>query len=323
MPRGEVSFLILILTGRCNLKCAYCYNGQPNWNDMSESLLRKSFSFLRLGPARVQLTGGEPTLAPNLIELASELASTRSNLHLSIQTNAVLLDRALVSLFKARRISVGVSLDGAPEVNEISRGGTAEVLKGLKLLEDYKVPFEVTTVVGSFNALRLYETALMLADFSMARGLGLDLLVDKGRRKLAKASKEDLTLGAEKLVKTLSLLNLRRASPIGLRELEMLRESRQGPRGRNFCPACRGASLAILPNGWFYPCGQSAGDEALELKEEGEGNEVFKGLRPEGEHCQGCPLEGRCPGECPSRLWCNRESEPLVCSLYKALAPYT
>jgi uncharacterized protein len=321
-----INFLVLILTTRCDLKCAYCYNGDQPPLDMDRRVLAQSLALAASGegPLRLQLTGGEPTLVPELIEaVAQEAEKLRRPYRLCLQTNATLLDRPYVKTLKKLKVEVGVSLDGPPELNDELRGRSRAVFMGLSALEREAWPFAATTVVSQANCGELDKLPLILAQYATAKGLGLDLLIQKGRGEAKAPTKEELFAGVAKLRKSLEFINARRPSPLALREAELIKRAKS-QKSEGFCEACHGRTLAVAPDGRAYACGQTAFNDDFRL------GEVFSlKLRPSpligesltGPHCEGCFLKGSCPGECPSRLYFNRLANPdLACSLYRALA---
>jgi uncharacterized protein len=322
----DLNYLILILTTRCNLKCAYCYNGDRDPIDMDQAVLSEALSLVSQGaaPVRVQLTGGEPALVPELIERTVKQAKSLTRPYkISLQTNATLLDRPLVKFFKNNNIEIGISLDGPPDINDRLRGRSRELVRGLSFLEEAGWPFTVTTVVTQDNCQELYKVPLILAQYSAARGMGLDLLIRKGRQKAELPSKGSLTQAIAKLKNTLKLINARRRMPLVLREEEQVIRALRGQTGP-FCQVCLGRSAAVTPDGDVYPCGQTAFSRQFYL-----GRVFERDLKPAnlsghaltGVHCGGCFLNGRCPGECPSRMFFNQDSDKLlVCHIYRTLA---
>lgn len=151
-----IRYLILALTTHCNLQCSYCYNGDLYCvEDMSETVMLRAVSLVAGGgqPFHLQLTGGEPTLVPALIERAAVLAHETGRCgSIGIQTNATCLTPDLLDIFRTYQIEVGVSLDGPPSIHQQQRGMAAETLRGLHLLETAGIPFRVTTVVTQANA---------------------------------------------------------------------------------------------------------------------------------------------------------------------------
>jgi uncharacterized protein len=327
-------FLILALSRRCNLRCVYCYNGEAVDEDMSPEVMDRAFEFLALseGPFGVQLTGGEPALVPGLVERAMVKAEDLSKKSgrprsVAVQTNGTLLSKEFLSLLAKGKVRLGLSIDGPPDLNDGIRGGSRALLEGLELLNSLRMPFNVTTVVSNLNCDSLWELPLFLSAHPGARGIGLDLLVKKGRNGAKPPDPASLSLGVKKLADTLKIANLRRAAagvaPMVLRELELVKTSARGGGRARFCGACGGSSLAADPKGGLYPCGQAMGEESLSFgtvfEPKGPNGDLGDFTLP-GEHCGTCELKGRCPGECPSRLYFNRdESPPLVCALYGSL----
>ena len=189
------------------------------------------------------------------------------------------------------------------------------------------VPFRVTAVVCAASVGHLHQLALLLAGFHQVRGIGLDLLVNRGRaaggKTVAPADPAALETGVRKMAVLLDEINRRRKVPIRLRERDRLRTTASARGSLPFCHACRGESAAVHPDGRLYPCGQTLGDPHFAS------GTVFQ---PEWDrltrlnsptpllYCGDCPLAGRCPGECPSRRHYNRSGDPgLACVLYRTL----
>jgi uncharacterized protein len=140
----------LFFTWHYNLSCRYCYNGNPPAGDMPPDVLESAINLLEngRGPFHVQLTGGEPMLAPGLVERALGLVAAfqvRSGRPgtVALQTNGTLLDQNILNLLKKAGASLGVSIDGPPDTNEAQRGGTRELLRGLDLITSASLHFNV------------------------------------------------------------------------------------------------------------------------------------------------------------------------------------
>ena len=336
------AYLILMLTDRCNLACAYCYLGQNKrpagaGKDMPFDLIDRAVSLWMRNPKkwRIQITGGEPFLARDALGYAAKrIREISAKAPVSVQTNATLLEDRDMKLIKDFNLEVGVSLDGDPGIQNEVRGKAAETFRGIKLLEKAGIPFNVTCVVSSANADRLHRLALALGGFSMAGGIGFDLLVHKGRAKetgISQASPDQLAAGVQKLKSAFKLINAGRKTPLVLREMEKIKQARQGNIPSAFCHAATGKSLLVTPEGDLYPCSQTAFDPAFYQGSLSEGKETGTEKRPawpslkeraQG-HCPSCSLKAACPGECPSRLhYGNAGDRPLACTLYQALADH-
>ncbi|MEW6154122.1 MAG: GTP 3',8-cyclase MoaA [Actinomycetota bacterium] len=116
--RGRVvTDLRVSLTDRCNFRCTYCMpaEGLP-WLAGDELLTGAEIErlvrlFVGFGVREVKLTGGEPTLRPELVEIVGRLRATDAGLDLSLTTNGVRLDRLAGPLRAAGLDRVNVSCD--------------------------------------------------------------------------------------------------------------------------------------------------------------------------------------------------------------------
>ncbi|MCK5507575.1 MAG: radical SAM protein [Desulfobacterales bacterium] len=330
-----IRYLILWLTTGCNLDCLYCYREKE---DFVRSLtLEDAQKALRMAAIsgksfHVQLAGGEPTLESALIEaIATTIRRNNWPATIALQTNGTLIDEKLISLCQKYNIQIGVSLDGTPDIQERLRGSARQTFLGLKQLEASNVDFRVTTVVTDVNVEHLWRLALLLSGFRSARGMGLDLLVNKGRavrHNLIKSpSVDSLRAGLKKLLDTIGSINKRRTPPLQLREFENLYKQSDKTGKRAYCHACQGESLAVHPDGAIYPCGQTIGDPdfvsgTLDLPDWPR-LKTLSSYSLEGLNCSACPIEQHCPGDCPSRQHYNNKKDRLLsCAMYQTLWQY-
>lgn len=324
---NSLRYLILSITCRCNIRCAYCHQGAGEHGmDMSPEVVDAALKLADNGkPVLIQITGGEPALLPGLIDrIGYTSRSMRVPPRLAIQTNGTLLSPELAQLMQKYQMQVGVSIDGPPDIQEKLRGKAGETLRGLGLLEAAGIPFRTTTVVSNTNVLFLDKLALMLSAYGYCRGIGLDLLVNKGRATVSTVSPvfpEHLCKGITRLVQTLNALNRRRRNPVVLREMEMVQKDFASP---SFCQAALNQSLAVQSDGSLFPCGQTIGDPRLSwgsvMQPAVPLESPFASLKLQPEECDACPLHNRCPGECPSRIHYNSADDAsLACELYRCL----
>ncbi|MBN1653501.1 MAG: radical SAM protein [Deltaproteobacteria bacterium] len=182
--RPAIRYLVLWVTGACNLNCRYCYRGETNRLgplsfDAARAALAMVASFGK--PFHVQLTGGEPCMEPVLVEkIAAWIRKSGLNASIGLQTNGTLLDKAITRIFRKYKIEIGLSIDGIELLHNAHRAAFRQTLRGLITLAEAELPCRVTTVVTRQNASQLDRLALMLAGFENVRGVALDLLVHKG-----------------------------------------------------------------------------------------------------------------------------------------------
>jgi len=109
--------LRISVTDRCNLRCAYCmpepdYVWLPRTTLLTfEELTRVTRVFTGLGVRHVRLTGGEPLLRAQVVDLAARLAALDGVDDLAMTTNGVLLAPMAQRLREAGITRLTVSLD--------------------------------------------------------------------------------------------------------------------------------------------------------------------------------------------------------------------
>ena len=147
------------ITDRCNYKCVYCRTGKEGAQYPELSLyeyLRIIRLFVSLGITKVRLTGGEPLLRHDLVEMVRALAALRTvegqGLDLALTTNGHLLDGLAGPLRAAGLNRVTVSMDAveAPVFERITRvpGSYEAVLGGIRAAREAGLtPLKVNCVL--------------------------------------------------------------------------------------------------------------------------------------------------------------------------------
>lgn len=118
----KVDYLRISLTDICNFQCLYCEPPQgtiasPRAHHLSiKELCRFVEIISRLGVNRIRLTGGEPTLRPDLVEIVRALKSIPLINDVSITTNGSRLRPLLKPLKEAGLNRINISLDSLDPV---------------------------------------------------------------------------------------------------------------------------------------------------------------------------------------------------------------
>lgn len=109
----EIEYLRLSVTKRCNLNCSYCgsKNGRKEDEMSAEEIIALVTAFSEKGIKKVRLTGGEPLVREDIIEIARGIKSIPGIESLFITTNGILLGEYAVSLKEAGVDGVNISLD--------------------------------------------------------------------------------------------------------------------------------------------------------------------------------------------------------------------
>ncbi len=161
------------LTGKCNLRCAYCFyhDEMESRPDLPKEAWLAFFEELgRLGVKDVTLSGGEVFVRPDLWELIDGVIANR--MRYSLNTNGTLINEKTLQSFEQgkrrnRLNSIQVSIDGSrPEVHDKSRGkGTfKKAIRGLRMFKETGFPVTVRVTVNRHNIDDLENTAQLLLE---------------------------------------------------------------------------------------------------------------------------------------------------------------
>ena len=291
-------YVCLELTYRCNERCRHCYIDTPKMQCASDEMTTKEWfdvidALGRLGCGEILVTGGEPTLRTDFIEICDRVV--RNGMLLNVFTNALNIpDDLFDKLVALHPNSVSFSL----------YGGNAK-------FHDY-----ITQIPGSFD-----KTLLNILKFKCA---GVDIFVKsvefKDRfdeylalRKLGERygflvthstiiapgnsghSKLDMMLSDEDMARLYAIEKERRGWKIERSRLQ-----------RNFNdPICSAGqlSLSICPNGDVQPCnalpiklGNVRRDSISDVWQNSPELKKIQNLKfgDFGEHCRGCKYAAVC-----------------------------
>lgn len=157
--KRRIDYLRLSITDRCNLRCKYCMPEEgvemrPHGEILSyEELEIFTKAAVGAGISKVRVTGGEPLVRKDIVDLITMLASLSDLDDVSLTTNGVLLEEHADELKKAGLSRVNISIDSLdPEVyRSLTRRGSLErALSGMRAaLEAGLEPVKVNAVLMS------------------------------------------------------------------------------------------------------------------------------------------------------------------------------
>jgi cyclic pyranopterin phosphate synthase len=109
-----------------------------------------------LGVNKIRLTGGEPTIRPNLIEIVREIANTPGIKDLAMTTNGLLLPKLAKPLAEAglRRVNISIDTLDAKKFRQITRWGDLDdIWRAIRASEEAGLtPIKLNcVVVRNFN----------------------------------------------------------------------------------------------------------------------------------------------------------------------------
>lgn len=158
----KIEYLRVSVTDACNLCCNYCMPADakgkcPCKNGMSKDEFYEIVSAaVSLGIKKLRITGGEPLVRSDIVELSRALASIPGVEDIAMTTNGTLLEDKAKALFDAGIKRINISLDTLNEEKyaEITRGGKlSDAVGGIKAaLAAGMNPVKINTVlIGGFN----------------------------------------------------------------------------------------------------------------------------------------------------------------------------
>lgn len=165
------SSLIKPASSLCNMRCKYCF-----YADVTEHRQIKSYGLMEIETAKIFIDrvfeylkeqtaitfafqGGEPTLAGlpfycDFVEYARSRMPSGFSISYSIQTNGYTIDEEWCRFFFENDFLVGISLDATKEIHDFYRKDAADdgtyqrVIKSMRLMEKFKVKFNVLSVIS-------------------------------------------------------------------------------------------------------------------------------------------------------------------------------
>lgn len=146
----RITNLRMAVTSKCNLSCIYCHKeGEVNpGKELSvEEIRRISEAFYQLGIKKLKITGGEPLLRKDIVDIVQSFPPFKE---ISMTTNGVLLADIADELKEAGLNRVNISLDtlDAEKYNFITGGDIEEVLEGIEAAYNAMLtPIKVNMVV--------------------------------------------------------------------------------------------------------------------------------------------------------------------------------
>ncbi len=175
---------IIRLTDKCNEKCLFC-NFQEKLPSLSFGQIKKQIRDLRQREYVIILSGGEPTLHPDLIKIVS-FAKELGFKIIEIQTNAILLTKDKVLKLKRaglNRAFVPLLAYKAELFDELTQVPESwqKTLKGIKNLLAAGIETRINIVINSKNYIGLLNlTKFIHKNFPNCSGIDYSFVVSDG-----------------------------------------------------------------------------------------------------------------------------------------------
>ncbi len=341
--------LTLHLTGRCNLRCRYCYDQMKSGGDMTLDTAKTAIEFAlqqfrkeqRSGSMGISFFGGEPLLMRELVKqtvrhcrvLSSE---TKQLFHFRLTTNGTLLDEEFLTGTDTGEIFVALSHDGIASahdthrVNATGHGSFATINSVIYLLLRHKPYSPVMLTVTPETAGSYAESVKYL----YGRGFRYLICTLNFAGAWNDAAMKTLTRQYQLLAEWYEL-EMKKEEKFYFSPFESKIASHVVPgscrKGR--CDFGR-RQISVAPNGRLYPCVQFVGDGSNDTYCIGD---VYSGLDTakhavlyaendaDKSECGRCAVRERCNHFCGCLNWqaTGRLTNvaPAVCAHERIIIP--
>ncbi|MFD0793713.1 GTP 3',8-cyclase MoaA [Mucilaginibacter litoreus] len=154
----KINYLRLAVTDRCNLRCFYCMPEEGlDWLSRTElmsyeEILQTCTLLVKMGIDKIRITGGEPFVRKDIMQLLTTLSKLDGLNELTLTTNGVLTAPFVPELKKIGVRSVNLSLDTLDANRFFSitrRDEFASVMETLEMLLKHNIEVKINTVVMS------------------------------------------------------------------------------------------------------------------------------------------------------------------------------
>lgn len=254
-----VDYLRLSVTDRCDFRCVYCMAEDmtflPRQQILSlEQLYDIAHSFVRLGVKKIRLTGGEPLVRNNVIELINRLGKLEQLQQLHLTTNGARLTQFAGPLREAGLTGINISIDSlrADRFKQLTRFGDLDkVIAGIDAAraQDFRrIKLNAVILKG-----RNDDEILDLVDFARDRAVDLSFIeemplghIDEHNRALSFCSSDEI----RDTVSARYPLTPTTESTGGPSRYYMMADSASrigfiSPHSHNFCHLCNRVRLTV------------------------------------------------------------------------------
>ncbi|GLC28631.1 thioether cross-link-forming SCIFF peptide maturase [Clostridium omnivorum] len=352
-----IKALCLNIAHDCNLKCKYCFADEGEYKGCREIMTaevgKKAIDFVinASGPRKnieVDLFGGEPLLAFDVIKEIVEYAKVQQKLHnkvirFTMTTNATLLTDEIMKYIDENMGNIVLSIDGRKEVNDEVRvrfdgsGCYDKILPNIQKMVEMRDKSKQYYVRGTFtrNNTDFFEDVKHFADLGF-KEISIEPVVLPEDHPLS-LREEDLPKIFEQYDKLYEDMLVRHREGREFKFYHFNIDLQGGPCVYKRISGCGAGHeyVAITPTGDIYPCHQFVGNEkfkigdVFEAKIDESTSKSFKKAHIYNKPtCRECWARFYCSGGCqannynfngdihvPYELGCKMQKKRIECSI--------
>ncbi|MCP4492187.1 MAG: GTP 3',8-cyclase MoaA [Gammaproteobacteria bacterium] len=255
-----VNYIRLSVTDRCDLRCVYCMPEKMQFVPRSQLLTLEEMeciarSFINLGVDKVRITGGEPLVRRNILQLFNNLGEIEGLRDLTLTTNGTQLKKYARALKDAGVTRVNVSLDTlrADRFRDMTRvGDLQQTLEGIDAaiachFEQIKLN---SVVMKNYNHDEMYD----LVGFCIDRGIDISFIEEMPLGDNVQHDRASTYCSSDEILEDLQRhydlvpTTMKTAGPTRYYQLTEYDDTRVGfisPHSHNFCDSCNRVRLTV------------------------------------------------------------------------------
>jgi cyclic pyranopterin phosphate synthase len=178
----KINYIRISVTDRCDFRCVYCMDERMRFMPRAQLLTLEELAlvgqaFVELGVTKIRLTGGEPLVRKNILQLIQNLGNLTGLKELTLTTNGSQLSKMAQSLQAAGIKRINISLDSLkPErFQDLSRvGKLAVVLRGIEAA--IQAGFQKIKINTVILKNRNHDEVIDLTQFAIQHGLDISFI---------------------------------------------------------------------------------------------------------------------------------------------------
>jgi len=253
-----VNYIRMSVTDRCDLRCVYCMPEKMKFVPRAQLLTLEEMesvarSFISLGVDKIRITGGEPLVRQNILQLFRKLGEIEALRDLTLTTNATQLKKYAKPLKDAGVTRINISLDTlrADRFRQMTRiGDLKKTLDGIDaaIACDFEQVKLNAVVLKNHN----HDEVLDLVNFCIDRGIDISFIEEMPLgenthhdRAASYYSSDQIRQDLEQHFELLPT-TMKTAGPTRYFRLQGQENTRVGfisPHSHNFCDSCNRVRL--------------------------------------------------------------------------------
>lgn len=201
----QVTYVRISVTDRCDFRCVYCMSEEMTFLPREqvltlEEITRLSKAFVEMGVSKIRITGGEPLVRKDIVNMLADVAKLEGLDELVITTNGSQLVKLAQPLKTAGVKRINISLDSldAEKFRKVTRVGELEnVLQGIQAAK--KAGFEKIKLNAVILKNRNHDEVLDLVQYAMKEGLDISFIEEMPLGTIESHSREEAYYSSDEI----------------------------------------------------------------------------------------------------------------------------